>query len=155
MPTFQYEALDKSGKRTKGTIEAGSSDETIQRIKLQQLYPTSVREQKTKKSAATAADAKPAKPKRKGGGFSIGKVKQKQLVTFTRQLSTLQDVGLPLLRSLQILEAQQKPGKLKTVLLSVVEEVEGGSSLSDAMSKNPKAFNTLYCKMVAAGEIGG
>jgi type IV pilus assembly protein PilC len=154
MATFQYEALDKSGKRTKGTIEAGSSDEAIQRIKLQQLYPTSVREQKTKKSGA-APDAKAAKPKKKGGGFSLGKVKQKQLVTFTRQLSTLQDAGLPLLRSLQILENQQKPGKLKTVLISVVEEVEGGASLSEAMSKQPKAFNTLYCKMVNAGEIGG
>jgi len=155
MATFQYEALDKAGKRTKGTIEAGSSDEAIQRIKLQQLYPTSVREQKTKKSAATAGDAKAAKPKKKSGGFSFGKVGQKQLVTFTRQLSTLQDAGLPLLRSLQILESQQKPGKLKSVLIGVVEEVEGGSSLSEAMTKQPKAFNTLYCKMVNAGEIGG
>ncbi len=156
MATFQYEALDKAGKRTKGTIDAGSSEEAIQRIKLQQLFPTSVREQKTKKGAGPeAGKAAPAKKKKKGGGFSFGGVSQKNLTVFTRQLSTLQDAGLPLLRSLQILENQQRPGKLKTVLIGVVEEVEGGSSLSEAMSKFPKAFDTLYCKMVNAGEIGG
>jgi type IV pilus assembly protein PilC len=70
-------------------------------------------------------------------------------------LSTLQDAGLPLLRSLQILESQQKPGKMKNVLIGICEEVEGGSSLSEAMAKYPKAFNKLYTKMVAAGEVGG
>jgi type IV pilus assembly protein PilC len=82
-------------------------------------------------------------------------VKTKTLTQFTRQLSTLQDAGLPLLRSLQILEQQQKPGKLKSILADVVEDVESGTSLSDSMSKHPKAFDRLYCKMVAAGEIGG
>jgi type IV pilus assembly protein PilC len=152
MPTFTYEALDKAGKRQKGTIEAATSEEAIQRIKLQQLYPTSVREEKTKKSAATGPVA--AK-KKKGGGFAIGKVSAKHLTVFTRQMSTLQDAGLPLLRSLQILENQQKPGKFKNILIGVVEEVEGGASLSEGMSKFPRAFNTLYCKMVNAGEIGG
>ncbi|MCB1282090.1 MAG: type II secretion system F family protein, partial [Salinibacterium sp.] len=70
-------------------------------------------------------------------------------------LSTLQDAGLPLLRSLQILESQAKPGPLKNTLINVCEEVEGGTSLSEAMAKNPKAFDTLYTKMVNAGEIGG
>jgi type IV pilus assembly protein PilC len=163
MATYQYEALNAQGQPQKGTIEAGTGEEAIQRIKLQGLFPTSVREQKVKKTAGApgaGADAKgkkkPVKKKKKGGGgFSIGRVKGKQLTTFTRQLSTLQDAGLPLLRSLQILENQQKPGKLKAVLQSVVEEVEGGASLSDAMAKNPRAFNRLYCKMVAAGEVGG
>jgi type IV pilus assembly protein PilC len=82
-------------------------------------------------------------------------VSKKQLTLFTRQLSTLQDAGLPLLRSLQILEGQQKPGLMKNVVGGVVEEVEGGSSLSDAMAKYPKAFDVLYTKMVHAGEIGG
>lgn len=162
MATYQYEALNAQGQPQKGTIEAGTGEEAIQRIKLQGLFPTSVREQKVKKTAGApgaGADAKgkkkPVKKKKKGGGLSIGRVKGKQLTTFTRQLSTLQDAGLPLLRSLQILENQQKPGKLKAVLQSVVEEVEGGASLSDAMAKNPRAFNRLYCKMVAAGEVGG
>jgi type IV pilus assembly protein PilC len=70
-------------------------------------------------------------------------------------LSTLQDAGLPILRSLHILEEQQKPGTLKAVLGAVGEEVEGGSTLSEAMAKFPKTFNNLYSNMVAAGEAGG
>lgn len=157
MPTFSYTAMDKTGKKTqKGTVEAANSEEAIQRLRLQQLYPTEIKEEKGKKGSAPAAGAAKKKKKKKpGGGFSIGKVKSKNLTVFTRQLSTLQDAGLPLLRSLQILEQQQKPGKLKSVLLGVVEEVEGGASLSESMSKFPRAFNTLYCKMVNAGEIGG
>jgi len=158
MPTFLYDALDKSGNRQKGQIDANSSEEAIQRIKLQGYFPTSVREQRAKKTKGAAGEGggkkvAKKKPARRGGG--VFKVKQKHLTTFTRQLSTLQDAGLPLLRSLQILESQQKPGLMKSVLGGVVEEVEGGSSLSDSMGKFPKAFNPLYCKMVAAGEIGG
>lgn len=160
MPSFAYQALDKSGKQQKGTIEAANSEEAIQRIKLQGYFPTSVREQKAKKGkgAADASD-KASMQKKSGGGGGIvlpfAKVKGKQLTTFTRQLSTLQDAGLPLLRSLQILEQQQKPGLLKGTLQGVVEDVEGGSSLSEAMANQPKAFNLLYTKMVAAGEVGG
>ncbi|MGA1467984.1 MAG: type II secretion system F family protein [Phycisphaerales bacterium] len=77
------------------------------------------------------------------------------MTLFTRQLSTLQDAGLPLLRSIQVLEQQQKPGRLKNILSGVAEDVESGSSLSDAMAKHPAAFDRLYCKMVNAGEIGG
>ncbi|MFA6046426.1 MAG: type II secretion system F family protein [Phycisphaerales bacterium] len=153
MATFVYEALNSSGKPQKGTIEAGTTEEAIQRIKAQGFYPTSVREQAVKKSANTAAGGE-TKAKRKkgraGGGLSA-----KRLTAFTRQLSTLQDAGLPLLRSLQILESQQKPGKMKNILLGVCEEVEGGSSLSESMGKYPRAFNHLYVKMVNAGEIGG
>lgn len=157
MATFKYEAIDKSGKPQKGTVEAATSEEARQRIKLQGLFPTDVREQKVKKSATEAdgAAAAPKKKKKPGGGLPFGRVKAKQLTTFTRQLSTLQDAGLPLLRSLQILENQQKPGLLKGILQGVVEEVEGGSALSEAMAKFPRAFNPLYTKMVAAGEIGG
>lgn len=156
MATFTYEAMNDAGKPTKGTVEAGSKEEAIARIKSQRLFPTSVAEQKASKKDAKAAGAKgKAKPKKKSGGFSFGRVKQKQLTSFTRQLSTLQDAGLPLLRSLQILEQQQKPGAMKNVLVGVCEEVEGGASLSEAMSKFPKAFDKLYTKMVNAGEIGG
>lgn len=158
MATYAYQAMDKSGKQLKGTIEASNSEEAIQRIKLQGYFPTSVREQKVKKQTGKVSAEDAQKAKKKSGG-SIGipflKVKQKILTTFTRQLSTLQDAGLPLLRSLQILEQQQKPGKLKSVLQGVVEDVEGGSSLSEAMAKHPSAFDTLYTKMVAAGEVGG
>lgn len=153
MPTFAYEALNAAGKPQKGTIEANSNEDAIHRIKAQGYFPTSVREQKAAKKAE--AEATPAKKKKKGGGGGIGKVSKKHLTVFTRQLSTLQDAGLPLLRSLQILEGQQKPGVMKNTLIGVCEEVEGGSSLSEAMGKFPRAFDRLFVKMVAAGEVGG
>ena len=160
MPTYVYEALNAAGKPEKGRIEADSSDAAITAIRQNGYFPTTVREEKLKGASGKGESKKEAKKKKKGkkkGGInlSIGGVKTKILCQFTRQLSTLQDAGLPLLRSLQILEMQQKPGKLKTILSDVVEDVESGTALSDAMSKHPKAFDRLYCKMVAAGEIGG
>src|SRR5204863_3414680 len=93
-------------------------------------------------------------PKRKMP-FAIGGVARKQLVAFTRQLSTLQDAGLPILRSLQILEQQAKPGLLKAIIGGVADEVESGGTLSDAMNKYPRAFDKLYVNMINAGEAGG
>ena len=154
MPTFTYEALNAAGKPQKGQVEANTSEEAIQRIKSQGFFPTAVREQKVKKGEGGAAGAA-AKPRRRGGGLAIGRVSSKQLTLFTRQLSTLQDAGLPLLRSLQILEGQMKPGLMKNILMGVCEDVEGGAALSEAMSKHPRAFDKLYSKMVAAGEVGG
>jgi type IV pilus assembly protein PilC len=158
MPTYQYEALNSAGKPQKGTVEAATSEEAIQRIKSQGYFPTSVREQKVKGDGSVRGADKVKKKKKKGAGISaiaIGGVGQKKLTLFTRQLSTLQDAGLPLLRSLQILENQQKPGLLKSILGGVCEDVEAGTTLSDAFAKHPKAFDRLYCKMVNAGEIGG
>lgn len=153
MPTFAYEALNAAGKPQKGTVDANTSEEAIQRIKAQGYFPTAVREQKVKKSAVVGEPV--ASKRKKPSGLSIGRVSAKQLTSFTRQLSTLQDAGLPLLRSLQILEGQLKPGKLKNILIQVCEDVEGGSALSEAMAKHPRAFDRLYSKMVNAGEIGG
>src|SRR5262249_25006076 len=75
--------------------------------------------------------------------------------TFTRQFSTLQDAGLPVLRSLRILEGQMKPGVLKNALIDVVDDVESGSTLSEAFGKHPRCFDRLYVNMVKAGEAGG
>lgn len=157
MPTYQYEAMNASGQEVKDTVEAASSEEAIAKIRAKGYFPTKVKEKAEKK-----------KPAKKGGGgeetlitpkrklpFAIGGVPQKQLVSFTRQLSTLQDAGLPILRSLQILEQQQKPGLMKAIIGGVADEVESGSSLSDAMAKYPQAFNKLYVNMIAAGEAGG
>jgi type IV pilus assembly protein PilC len=157
MPTYQYEALNSAGKPQKGTVEATTSEEAIQRIKGQGYFPTAVREQKVKGDLSLKGAAKIKKKKKKADftALSIGGVSQKKLTLFTRQLSTLQDAGLPLLRSIQILEQQQKPGLLKSILGQVSEDVEAGTTLSDAFAKHPKAFDRLYCKMVNAGEIGG
>lgn len=160
MPTFRYEALNKQGKTEKGSISAANSEDAMARLRAQNFFPTSIREEKLKKARKSAAAAggkdKPKKKKKKGRTtINIGGVSQKQLTNFTRQLSTLQDAGLPILRSLSILEQQQKPGLFKNVLMNVHDDVSGGATLSDAMAANPKAFNRLYTKMIAAGEVGG
>ena len=154
MPTYAYKAMTAAGKAQSGTMDATSSDEVSKSLRGQGLFPTDVREQKAAKPKEEKL--KSAKKKGKGLGFSMpGRVKTKIITNFTRQLSTLQDAGLPLLRSMQILEQQQKPGKLKKILGEVCEDVEGGTTLSESFSKHPKAFDRLYCKMVAAGEVGG
>jgi type IV pilus assembly protein PilC len=93
--------------------------------------------------------------KKKGKVFTIGGVNSKSLVTFTRQFSVLQDAGLPVLRSLKILEKQMKPSVLKNALIDVVDDVESGSTLSEAFGKHPKCFDRLYVNMIRAGEAGG
>ncbi len=155
MPSYAFEAANTAGKTQKGTIEADNSEDAIKKIRSQGLFPTAVREQKEAKKAAAAKKKQQAGAKKKKRAITIGGVNQKQLTLFTRQMSTLQDAGLPLLRSLQILEDQQKPSKLKNVLEDVCEAVSSGSSLSEAFNQHPKVFKRLYVKMVAAGEVGG
>src|SRR3954447_7645896 len=155
MPLYTYEAMNSSGQEVKDEIEAGTSDEAIAKIRNKGFFPTKIKEKAVKKGAKKKkADDTNLAPTRKMP-MSIGGVPQKQLVAFTRQLSTLQDAGLPILRSLQILEQQQKPGLLKAIIGGVADEVEGGGTLSDAMSKYPKAFDKLYVNMINAGEAGG
>src|SRR5438132_4893153 len=151
MPTYKYEALDTSGAEVKDSIEATNEEEASQKIKAMGYFVT--------KLTAMAAAGKKGKAKKKTGKsrktFTIGGVSQKMLVTFTRQFSTLQDAGLPVLRSLRILERQMKPSVLKNSLIDVVEDVESGSALSEAFGKHPRCFDRLYVNMVKAGEAGG
>lgn len=149
MATFQYEAMDQTGKTVKDTIEATTQEEAQQLIRQRGFFVTSIGEK-----AKTKAKAK-KKKKGKKKAFTFGKIKPKQLCTFTRQLSTLQDAGLPILRSLRILAGQCKPGVLKNALGDVVDDIESGLTLSEAFAKHPKAFDRLYCNMVRAGEAGG
>jgi len=155
MPNFKYEALDTSGKEVKDSVEATNEEEASAKIKSMGYFVT-----KLTAVAGGGAATKDGKKKKKKGGksrktFVMGGVKGKMLVTFTRQFSTLQDAGLPVLRSLRILEKQMKPSALKNALIDVVEDVESGSALSEAMGKHPKAFSKLYINMVKAGEAGG
>ncbi|NQT89367.1 type II secretion system F family protein [bacterium] len=149
MPIFVYEALDSQGQEVRGEIEAVSSEEAIVKIRNKSYFPTNVKEKSAKRARAAGGGRK------KKRTFALGRVKAKNLCTFTRQLSTLQDAGLPIVRSLKILEEQQKPGVLKNQLVDVAEDVEGGSTLSEALSKHPKTFDKLYVNMVRAGEAGG
>lgn len=156
MPTFQYEAMDNTGLEVKDVIEAASEEEAQTLIREKGFYVTKITEKKGKgKKTKEAAQVQAKGGPRKKTTFTIGGVRQKQLCTFTRQLSTLQDAGLPILRSLRILEGQAKPGVLKNSLIGVIEDVESGNTLSEAMAKQPKAFDNLYVNMVKAGEAGG
>jgi type IV pilus assembly protein PilC len=149
MPTFQYEAMNAAGTEVKDEIDAPTSEDAIAKIRGLGYFPTKVKQKGGQKKAAGASSGK----KRSAGG--IGGVSTKQLTQFTRQLSTLMDAGLPILRSLRILEQQQKPGVLRVALRYVGEDVEGGATLSEAMARHPKVFDRLYCNMIAAGEAGG
>jgi len=153
MPTFAYEAMNAAGQEVKAEIDAGTADEAISKIRSQGYFPTKVREKASKKQKAAAAA--PAGTKKGAMNISIGGVSNKAVTTLTRQLSTLQDAGLPILRSLKILQQQQKAGLLKSILEGVANDVEGGATLSEAMSRHPKAFDRLYVNMVQAGETGG
>jgi type IV pilus assembly protein PilC len=148
MPTYEFEAMDATGQEIKDVVEAPTEEEAQATIRQMGYFVTKISEKK----------ARAAAQKRKGGRkktFSIGRVKSKVLTTFTRQLSILQDAGLPILRSLRILENQARPGALKNSLIDVCDEIESGASLSEAMAKAPKAFNRLYVNMIKAGEAGG
>lgn len=149
MPVFKYEALDSQGVGVKDEIEALSQKEAVSKIRNMGYFPTKVETAGVKKKQAKKA-AQPRK--RRGSG---GRVKNKLITQFARQLSTLQDAGLPILRSLRILQEQQKGGNLKRIIGYVADDIEGGSTLSEALSRYPRAFDDLFVNMVAAGETGG
>lgn len=149
MPTYLFEAMDAAGQEIRDEIDAQSEDEAQQTIRQMGYFVTKIAVKKARKSAAGAAAG------RKRRGLAIGGVSTKMLSQFTRQLSILQDAGLPILRSLRILADQNKPGRLKYSLMDTCEEIESGSTLSEAMAKSPKAFDRLYVNMIKAGEAGG
>ncbi len=153
MPQFTYEAMNSVGQPVKGEVDATSSEDAIAKVRAMGNFPTKIKEKAGKRGGAPAqqqAGAGAKKTVRK-----VGRVPKKLLTQFTRQLSTLIDAGLPILRSLRILEEQQKPGMLRVAIRLVAEDVEGGATLSEAMAKHPKAFDRLYTNMVHAGEAGG
>ena len=150
MPTYQFEAMDATGQEIKDVIDAPSEEEAQATIRQMGYFVTKIA---VKKSAGGASKAGPGGKKKRGMAF--GGASTKQLALFTKQLSILQDAGLPILRSLRILELQQKPGRLKNALMDVGDEIEGGATLSEAMGKSPKVFSRLYINMIKAGEAGG
>ncbi len=149
MSRFAYKALNKEGAETFGIVDADSLALAINDVRSLGLYPTKVRE-------AKKADERKARGDK--GGVSelyFGGVKTKQLCMVTRQLATLIDAGLPLLRSLNVLIAQQKPSKLRDVLREISTDVQSGSTFSEGLAKHPKVFDRLFVNMVRAGEVGG
>ncbi|HZL90673.1 MAG TPA: type II secretion system F family protein [Pirellulaceae bacterium] len=148
MPTYQFEAMDATGQEIKDQIDAASEEEAQQTIRQMGYFVTKI----AVKKAAAAARGPGGKKRR---SFAFGGAGSRQLALFTKQLSILQDAGLPILRSLRILEGQCKPGRLKNAIGDVGDEIEAGATLSEAMAKSPKVFNRLYINMIKAGEAGG
>src|SRR6516164_2259238 len=164
MPKYNYVAMDPHGKETKGTLEVASQNEAIGRVKEMGLFPTKIVEIDKVAQKADKKAGKPAgKPGKKKGAGQInitipglsGRVKSKVLTTFTRQLATLVDAGLPLLRGLRVLEKQEKNPTLKNIIGELALSIEGGSTFSEGLAQHPKVFNRLYVNMVKAGELGG
>jgi type IV pilus assembly protein PilC len=166
MPKYDYVALDSRGAETKGSIEVSNQNEAIGRVKEMGLFPTKIVEADKVPDKTAAKKGKSKAPAKKGGkkgamniNISIpglgGGVKPKVLTTFTRQLATLVDAGLPLLRGLRVLEKQERNANLKKVLGELGLSIEGGSTFSEALAQHPKVFNKLFVNMVKAGELGG
>jgi type IV pilus assembly protein PilC len=167
MPTFNYVAMDSRGKETKGTLDVANQNEAISRLKEMGYFPTKVVEaDKAKPKPGKKAKGKPAAGTKSGrkkglGDINIripglgGRVKPKVLTTFTRQLATLVDAGLPLLRGLRVLERQERNPTLRNVIGELGTAIEGGSTFSEALAQHPKIFNRLFINMVKAGELGG
>jgi len=165
MPRFNYIALDQRGQESTGVIDAPSSNEAVGQLRQAGYFPTSVVEEgkgkaiaKSNKAAGKQAKAIAAPKAQKSGGivlFEKKTVKSKVMMIFTRQLATLIDAGLPLLRGLTVLGKQERDPVLKKTIYALADAVQSGSTFSESMSQHPLIFNKLYINMVKAGELGG
>ncbi|MBU6326055.1 MAG: type II secretion system F family protein [Verrucomicrobia bacterium] len=151
MPNFQYLAMDAKGEQTSGTIEAANESDALSKLRSKGLYPTQIAEagKVVKKSAKKSAARTTGKAK------TGGRLKPKVLMIFTRQLATLIDSGLPLLRGLTVLGKQEPNLVLRGTISALGDSVQGGSTFSESLAQHPKIFNKLYVNMVKAGELGG
>ena len=155
MSNYCYEAVDASGLKIQGSLDVTDQNEALRRIKEMGLFPTRVahalplRRRRGRSAAARWSFKIPAwrTPQRR--------LKPAVLTVFTRQLATLVDVGMPLMRGLRILHEQAENRVLRDVIADLAAAIEGGSSLSEALAAHPKVFNPLYVNMVRAGEMGG
>ncbi|MCX7869683.1 MAG: type II secretion system F family protein, partial [Terrimicrobiaceae bacterium] len=160
MPRYNYLALDARGQETTGTIEAATQNEAVSQLRQSGYFPKNIVEEgkgklpKAPKAPAAKSAAVPGK------SLSIPflerkTVKSKTLMIFTRQLATLIDAGLPLLRGLTVLSKQEPDPVLRNVTISLAESVQGGATFSESLGGHPRIFNKLYVSMVKAGELGG
>jgi type IV pilus assembly protein PilC len=153
MSNYSFEAIDASGLRSCGTLEVTDQNEALRRIREMGLFPTNVR------PAAMLPSRLRTIPRRKAVSlprwFPGQRVKPVAVAVFTRQLATLVDVGIPLLRGLRLLQEQEANPVLKRVIANMAMAIETGEPLSVALSAHPHVFDPLYVNMVKAGETGG
>jgi type IV pilus assembly protein PilC len=164
VPRYTYVALDARGQESTGLVDAGSTNEAIGELRRAGYFPTHVYEEGATAAVATKATRqktpKAPRAERKARGknivlFQKKTVKPKVMMIFTRQLSTLIDAGLPLLRGLNVLAKQERDAVLKTTINKLADSVQGGSTFSEGLAQHPRLFNDLYVNMVKAGELGG
>lgn len=159
MARFAYVALDSRGQQSQGTVEANNQNEAVAQLRQSGYFPTSVVEEskagKKVKAPSAPKAAAPAGLKKEITLFKKTTIKPKTLMVFTRQLATLIDAGLPLLRGLTVLAKQEPDPVLRTTINQIAESVQSGSTFSDGLNGHPKIFNRLYVNMVKAGELGG
>lgn len=163
MPRYTYVALDARGQESTGLVDATSPNEAIGQLRQAGYFPTNVCEEGAAPRAVVRGKAKPAKvPRAKKAAkskeialFQRKTVKPKTLMVFTRQLATLIDAGLPLLRGLNVLAKQERDKVLKKTITNLADSVQGGSTFSEGLAQHPRIFNDLYVNMVRAGEVGG
>ena len=163
MARFAYVALDSRGQESTGSVEATSTNEAIGQLRQAGYFPTSVYEEgkggpdgKATSRSTTAPRADRASfARREITLFQRKKVKPKMLMIFTRQLATLIDSGLPLLRGLNVLAKQERDAVLKKAINQLADSIQGGGTFSEGLAQHPVIFNDLYVNMVKAGELGG
>ena len=164
MPRFTYVALDSRGQESTGVVEAATINEASGQLRQAGFFPTNIYEEGNggrvdgKAAKRVAKITRQARPREKGKGidlFQRKKVKPKILMIFTRQLATLIDSGLPLLRGLNVLAKQEHDKVLRHTIEKLADSVQGGSTFSESLAQFPFIFNDLYVNMVKAGEVGG
>ena len=170
MATFQYIAKDSSGHEQRGTVEAGDRNSAIAAVRAQGLLPTALGEVKSAASSAPKPKAKTggAAPAKKGGmlnkeikiniklpSWMRRRIKTKVLTQFTRQLATLVNAGLPLMRGIEVLKRQMRDPQMLEALNGIAENIAAGGTFSESLTQFPKIFDNLYINMVKAGEAGG
>ena len=165
MPRFTYVALDARGQESTGLVEANSTNEAIGQLRQAGYFPTNVYEEgkgggadgkkRARVKAAKVPGAARAGFRKDIVLFQKKTIKTKTLMVFTRQLATLIDSGLPLLRGLNVLAKQERDAVLKKTINGLADAVQGGSTFSEGLAQSPRIFNNLYVNMVRAGEVGG
>lgn len=160
MPKYNYVALDARGQEAAGVIEAPNQNEAVGQLRQAGYFPKTISEEGKGGKAPKAPKAPVAKSAAKGPGLSIPflerkTIKGRTLMIFTRQLATLIDAGLPLLRGLTVLSKQEPDPVLRKTTIQLAESVQGGGTFSESLAGHPTIFNKLYVNMVKAGELGG
>jgi type IV pilus assembly protein PilC len=168
MPKFQYVASDAKGREVEGVVDAESESRAVAMVKEKGLFPTSVVDVRGGSSGFKSTTARVKSPGAKGKGLQVeikmpsflgglfqGRLKTKHLMVFTRQLATLQEAGLPLLRGLHVLQRQEKTPQLYAAITGMAESVQSGTTFAEALAQYPKVFGSFYVNMAKAGEVSG